>query len=185
MQPTNEDIEVYRCCIQAGMTDKFARCMIGQARNESGNWQSQSYLDDNNPFGMNYSSNNPFAVPSISHFNNEGASPVPYAHYNTLGDAIAAQILFFQNGISNVSDYDINQMQDPDGYCNELWQNGYFTGTLATLSDYENIVDSYFTTFDQPEFWAGIIAELNKPAPMGGLIMLVLVAAALFFTSKK
>lgn len=166
MQPTYEDIQVYKTCTEAGMTDDFARCMIGQARNESGNWQSQFYLDDNNPFGMNYSPNNPFAVPSQTHFNNEGARPVPYAHYNTLGDAIGAQILFFQNG--TVSHYDINQMQDPAGYCNQLWEKGYFTGNLGTLRDYESIVDSYYTRFNQPDFWAGVVAELSKPTPVGG-----------------
>jgi hypothetical protein len=170
MQPTQNDILIYNAAISNGMTDAFSRCLIGQARNESGNYTSGTFKDDNNPFGMHYSKNNPFAKPSALHFESDGNAMVPLAHYDSLNDAIAAQVFFFKR-----LGYNISIMQSPDGYVSELVSNNYFPSEYK--EDYSNIINYYYENFKASDF--------SQPESFTPFIWFALLGFGILIAAKK
>jgi hypothetical protein len=134
----NYDQEIYEGAIKGGANPSLAKLLVAQARNESGHYSSNQTKVNNNIFGFKHSTNS-----NYSKKGNISPEGDPYAHYDTLQDAIKDYIVRWMNKPSKEGGtrlQEFNKIKDGDTltYARKLKGYGYF-GNKSGESDESSI----------------------------------------------
>lgn len=114
------DQRIYNEALAYGAPDLVAEFMVDQARDESANYSSGVYLDDNNAFGMHFVGQYG-ATASTRHFD----GTIPYAHYNSLEDSVDDLVTWLNNRESEGLFY-VEELTTPQAYADALKSGGYY-----------------------------------------------------------
>lgn len=123
----NYDQEIYNGAIKGGATPSLAKLLVAQARHESGNYDSNQTRTNNNVFGFKHSPNSIY-----SQRGNISPEGDPYAHYDTLQDAIKDYIVRWmgkssKQGGTRLQEFNTISEGDTNTYARKLKSYGYYT----------------------------------------------------------
>lgn len=158
---------IYNTCIERGLPPTAAMIIVGQAKNESGNFSSNVFKTDNNLFGMKMPSKRPhpyIARPSTIVMKSEGSTP--YAHYNSIADSVNDLIDWHKY---NRTDW--SKMTTPEAYVNWIKSKGYYQGSTA---DYIKIISDFLRK-------SGVMKYAKNPV----FLIIIVVGIYLLLNSKK
>ena len=175
----NYDQEIYEGAIEGGATPSLARLLVAQARHETGNYGNNQTKSNNNVFGFKYSANSQY-----SHQGNISPEGDPYAHYDTLQDAIKDYIVRWKGKSSKEGGTrleEFNKIEDGDTttYATKLKGYGYFG---ADVNEYIKGLNSALTRMKVVEFYFNNEDTINYSV-VGGL--LIGISAYIYYLMKK
>jgi hypothetical protein len=127
----NADQIIYNQSIADGMPSEFAKLIVAQARFETNNYQSSSFINCNNCFGYKYVGQNLSTGPCLKSTENDY-----YAGYSTIQDSTHELTQWIKRRQNDGSFPDnLSSITSPAQYANLLKSAGYYGGPVQ---DYNN-----------------------------------------------
>jgi len=150
---------IYKSAREEMVPDTVAKLMIAQSQQETGNFTSAVFKDDNNGFGMKVPSirKDPYIKGPSVHANlSEGKTP--YAHYDNLADSTKSLVNWMRYNKIKWSDIDT-----PEKYATVLKSKGYYGDALSNylynISRYYDKLKGVVFRYSKPIAWVAAVAS--------------------------